>query len=198
MVLGFGKKKDDELIQQGLNVNYADEMVNTSDVKRWKELTRAELFNNVVQPDLSDKIMIGRKPTNTQDTIVSDVVSRLGKRKGLTVEDVAQAVLTRLNQEKQNQLDTRLSSFTKELKTSFLTMKEIMIVEELADIARTASNIGAYEFAIDMLHFRDIMLSVAPSRDATLLKLMNTEFSIKHIGVENKSKKFFQRKEEER
>jgi len=86
-----------------------------------------------------------------------------------------------------------ISPFTKELKTSFLREFDIRLVEEISDIINILVSVGARGSALMLLAFRDIKLSVAPSRDATLLRLMNTEYSFKKIGVDKKERSFLKR-----
>lgn len=86
-----------------------------------------------------------------------------------------------------------VSPFTKELRTSMITGSQLMAVSEFNDLARLASEIGAYGCCLMLTSFSNILLSAAPSKQGALIKLMNTEFSIKKVGVSSGAKDFLGR-----
>ena len=87
----------------------------------------------------------------------------------------------------------KLTPFTKELKTSFLKRFDMQLVEELSDIATLLIKVGAISSAKMLLQFRDTKLSAAPSLDAMLLRLMNTEYRFNRIGIKKEGSQFFRR-----
>ena len=90
----------------------------------------------------------------------------------------------------------KITPFTKELKISNLSDFQLWYVTELTDLATNWYKIGATNAAKNILAFRDILLSVAPSRHGALLKLMNTEYNIRRIETPSKKRQFFSREQE--
>jgi len=120
---------------------------------RLKEVTRAELFKDIIHPDL---------------------------KKSFQIED-----------------ERPFSIFTKELKVSNLSDFQLYYTIELTDLALEWIKHGALNAGKKILAFRDTLLSAAPSRNATLLKLMNTEYSIRRLETVSKGKSLFRRGGEE-
>ena len=86
-----------------------------------------------------------------------------------------------------------VNPFTKELRTSMIDKRQLEIVAELTDLAAMAGNIGALGCSKMLLAHRDTILAAAPSLKAALLKLMNTEYSIKKIDVAGKGRSMLKR-----
>jgi len=98
--------------------------------------------------------------------------------------------------EKEMSIEEKITPFTKELKISNLSDFQLWYVTELTDLATNWYKIGATNAAKNILAFRDILLSVAPSRHGALLKLMNTEYNIRRIETPSKKRQFFSREQE--
>jgi len=143
--------KDDEIINNEIDNELGRDEIDVEALEKvTREMNRAQLFKEIIQPDYHEQIKyeIGGKT---------------------------------------------ITPFTKELKTSYLRAFDIALVEELSDLANLLIRVGAINTAMTLLQFRDIKLSAAPSRDAALLRLMNTEYSFKRIGVDKKPRQFFSR-----
>ena len=123
-------------------------------VERMRETTKADLFKEVIKPDLS-------------------------KSREMALEKDG------------------INPFTKEMKISNLNDFQIMLVNQMIYAAKMWAELGAVKFAKLLLADANILLSLAPSRLGYLLKLMNTEYSIKRIETPDKKRKFFNREEGE-
>ncbi len=111
--------------------------------------------------------------------------------------DLRRNVKMQLVDEKGNVLD-ETPLFTKELKVSYLNDFQLMYVVELTDLAYLLYRYGAIKTAKSILAYRDTLLSAAPSRNAKLLTLMNTEINIQKLETaEKKYRKWLSRGEQE-
>lgn len=131
---------------------------------------------------------------NVNYEIDSDILEHLKETnraeifKEIIKPDLRKEVRLQIVDEDGNVLDD-MTLFTKELKVSNLNDFQIMYVTELTDLAYTLFRHGMVETAKELIAYRDTLLSVAPSRHATLLKLMNTEYSVQKIEQEERKYK---------
>jgi len=93
----------------------------------------------------------------------------------------------------QNGTPSALTPFTKELKTANLSERDIQIARDAIDLCNQLNMINAQSSRNMILSDTNIGLSLSPSKNATLLRLMNTEYSIKRVGIDKRGRGFFRR-----
>jgi len=87
-----------------------------------------------------------------------------------------------------------INPFSKELKVSNINDQQLSLASELSDIARNLAELGAFKIALEILAFRDTMLSLSASKDGMLIRAMNTEYQFRKVETsKDKAQKWFRK-----